>query len=78
MSGAASASGGAAQSAAGENVVTDNRLEDWYKEMEKELRSQTNALMFGRIGADQFCENMQKKADATKADSSITKQHRDK
>jgi N-acetylglucosamine transport system substrate-binding protein len=68
----------AAQVAAGDNVVTDNRLEDWYKEMEKELRSQTNALMFGRIGADQFCENMQKKADATKADSSITKQHRDK
>jgi N-acetylglucosamine transport system substrate-binding protein len=68
----------AAQAAAGENVVTDNRLEDWYKEFEKELRSQTNALMFGRQSAEQFCDNMQKKADATKADSSITKQHRDK
>jgi N-acetylglucosamine transport system substrate-binding protein len=68
----------AAQAAAGDNVVTDNRLEDWYKELEKELRSQTNALMFGRQSAEQFCENMQKKADATKADSSITKQHRDK
>jgi N-acetylglucosamine transport system substrate-binding protein len=68
----------AAQQAAGDNVVTDNRMEDWYKEMEKELRSQTNALMFGRQSAEQFCDNMQKKADATKADSSITKQHRDK
>ncbi len=68
----------AAQVAAGDNVVTDNRLENWYKEMEKELRTQTNALMFGRITSDQYCENMQKKADATKADSSITKQHRDK
>ena len=68
----------AASKAAGENVVTNNRLEDFYKEMETELRTQTNALMFGRIGASQFCDNMQKKADATKADSSIVKQHRDR
>lgn len=68
----------AAQAAAGNDVVTDNRLETWYKEMEKELRTQTNSLMFGRTNAEQFCDNMQKKADATKADSSITKQHRDK
>ena len=68
----------AVQKAAGSNIVTDNRLESWYKELETELRTQTNALMFGRQSAEQFCDNMQKKADATKADSSITKQHRDK
>jgi N-acetylglucosamine transport system substrate-binding protein len=68
----------AAQLAAGDNVVTDSRFESWYKELETELRTQTNALMFGRSSADQFCENMQKKADAIKADSSVTKQHRDK
>ena len=68
----------AVQKAAGSNIVTDNRLESWYKELETELRTQTNALMFGRSSAQQFCDNMQKKADATKADSSITKQHRDK
>jgi N-acetylglucosamine transport system substrate-binding protein len=68
-----------AQAAAGENVVTDNRFEDWYKDsLEKELRTQTNALSFGRISAQQFCENMQKTANAVKADSSITKQRRDK
>jgi N-acetylglucosamine transport system substrate-binding protein len=68
----------AVQKAAGDNIVTDNRLESWYKELETELRTQTNALMFGRSSAQQFCDTMQKKADATKADSSITKQHRDR
>jgi len=68
----------AAQKAAGDNVVTDNRLESWYKQLETELRNQTNSLMFGRTSAAQFCDNMQKKADATKADSSVQKQHRDK
>lgn len=68
----------AAQAAAGDNIVTHSNLESWWKELETELRSQTNALMFGRITADQFCENMQKKADATKADPSLPKQRRDK
>ncbi|WP_433421319.1 N-acetylglucosamine/diacetylchitobiose ABC transporter substrate-binding protein [Microtetraspora malaysiensis] len=66
----------AAQSAAGANVVTWSSFEQWYKELETELRKQTNALMFGRITADQFCANMQKAADKTKADSSVTKQKR--
>ncbi|MEV0973110.1 N-acetylglucosamine/diacetylchitobiose ABC transporter substrate-binding protein [Microtetraspora glauca] len=66
----------AAQNAAGANVVTWSNFEQWYKELETELRKQTNALMFGRITADQFCANMQKAADKTKADSSITKQKR--
>ncbi|WP_033340461.1 N-acetylglucosamine/diacetylchitobiose ABC transporter substrate-binding protein [Catenuloplanes japonicus] len=49
------------------------RFDGWYKELDTELRTATNALMFGRETADQFCERMQKKADAIKADSSITK-----
>ncbi len=65
-----------AQKAAGQNIVTYNLFENWYKELETELRKQTNGLMFGRIKADEFCQNMQKKADSTKADSSITKQTR--
>ncbi|WP_283136791.1 N-acetylglucosamine/diacetylchitobiose ABC transporter substrate-binding protein [Rhizohabitans arisaemae] len=66
----------AAQDAAGENIVTFSSFEGWYKELETELRKQTNALMFGRITADQFCAAMQKKATAVKNDSSITKQTR--
>jgi N-acetylglucosamine transport system substrate-binding protein len=67
-----------AVSKAGDNIVTYSNIETWWKDLEKELRTQTNALMFGRITADQFCENMQKKADATKNDPSIPRQHRDK
>ena len=66
----------AAQTAAGQNIVTYSSFENWYKEFETELRKQTNALMFGRISADEFCDKMQKAADKTKADSSITKQNR--
>ncbi|GII66219.1 carbohydrate ABC transporter, N-acetylglucosamine/diacetylchitobiose-binding protein [Sphaerisporangium krabiense] len=62
--------------AAGDNIVTYSQFENWYKELETELRKQTNSLMFGRISADEFCANMQKKADSVKADSSITKQNR--
>jgi N-acetylglucosamine transport system substrate-binding protein len=40
------------------------------------LRKQTNALMFGRISADEFCQKMQEAADKTKNDDSITKQQR--
>lgn len=72
------ASVAAAAKAAGDNIITDNRLESWYKQLETELRTQTNSLMFGRQSAEQYIDNMQKKADATKADSSVTKQHRDK
>ncbi len=58
--------------AAGANVFS-YRFDSWYKELDTELRTATNALMFGRENADQFAERMQKKADAIKADSSITK-----
>ncbi|RJL35392.1 N-acetylglucosamine/diacetylchitobiose ABC transporter substrate-binding protein [Bailinhaonella thermotolerans] len=64
------------QKAAGQNNVTFSSFEGWYKELETELRKQTNALMFGRISADEFCAKMQAKADAVKKDSSITKQNR--
>ncbi|HEY7484938.1 MAG TPA: N-acetylglucosamine/diacetylchitobiose ABC transporter substrate-binding protein [Streptosporangiaceae bacterium] len=62
--------------AAGDNIVTDNRFELWYKELETELRKQTNLLMFSGLSATEFCDNMQKAADKTKADSSIDKQTR--
>jgi N-acetylglucosamine transport system substrate-binding protein len=67
-----------ATSKAGDNIVTHSNIESWWKDLEQELRTQTNALMFGRINADQFCENMQNKADETKNDSSIPKQRREK
>lgn len=67
-----------AQKASGDNSITFSNLESWHKELETALRTQTNELMFGRINADQFCDNVQKKADATKADSSLPKQRRDK
>ncbi|MEZ0075639.1 N-acetylglucosamine/diacetylchitobiose ABC transporter substrate-binding protein [Planotetraspora sp. GP83] len=66
----------AAQKAAGANVVTYSLFETWYKELETELRKQTNALMFGRISADEFAAKMQKAADKAKADSSVAKQTR--
>ncbi|MGC9665672.1 N-acetylglucosamine/diacetylchitobiose ABC transporter substrate-binding protein [Planosporangium sp. 12N6] len=58
--------------AAGKEVV-DFFFDGDYKDIETECRTATNALMFGRETADQFCERMQKKADAVKKDSSITK-----
>ncbi|HEV2782371.1 MAG TPA: N-acetylglucosamine/diacetylchitobiose ABC transporter substrate-binding protein [Actinophytocola sp.] len=67
-----------AVSKAGDNLVTFSNIESWWKDLEKELRTQTNALMFGRITADQFCENMENKAKQTKNDPAIPKQHRDK
>jgi N-acetylglucosamine transport system substrate-binding protein len=44
-----------------------------YKSLDTEARSQTNALMFGRITPDQFCEKVQKRADEVKNDKTITK-----
>lgn len=68
----------AVQEAAGTNIVTHSNIESWWKPLETELRTQTNELMFGRITADQFCNNMQKSADATKNDPALPKQRRDK
>jgi N-acetylglucosamine transport system substrate-binding protein len=66
------ASSQAALAAAGKDVL--NLLFDgWYKELDKEARTATNELMFGRIKADAFVERIQKVADAVKKDSSVTK-----
>lgn len=58
--------------AAGSDVFS-YRFDQWYKELDTELRTATNALMFGRENAQQFVTRMQKKADAVKNDSSVTK-----
>jgi N-acetylglucosamine transport system substrate-binding protein len=58
--------------AAGKDVV-NFFFDGDYKDLDQECRTATNALMFGRETADQFCERMQKKADAIKADASVTK-----
>jgi N-acetylglucosamine transport system substrate-binding protein len=62
----------AALATAGKDVV--NLFWDgWYKELDKEARTATNELMFGRIKADAWAERIQKQADAIKKDSSVTK-----
>lgn len=71
-------SAAAALAAAADNVVTFSNIESWWKELETELRNQTNLLMFGKSTPDEFCANMQKKADATKKDPALPKQRRDK
>jgi N-acetylglucosamine transport system substrate-binding protein len=48
-------------------------FDGWYKDLDKEARTATNELMFGRIKADQFCERIQKKADEIKKDSAVKK-----
>lgn len=58
--------------AAGSDVFS-YRFDQWYKELDTELRTATNALMFGRENVDQFVARMQKKADAIKDDSSVEK-----
>lgn len=65
-----------AQKAAGANIVTDSRFEQWYKPLETELRTNTNALMNGRITADEFCAKMQKAADKAKAKAGAKQQKR--
>ncbi len=62
----------AALKAAGADVV-NIFFDGWYKELDTEARTATNELMFGRIKADAFVERIQKKADAIKADSAVTK-----
>ncbi|GAA2354172.1 N-acetylglucosamine/diacetylchitobiose ABC transporter substrate-binding protein [Dactylosporangium salmoneum] len=58
--------------AAGQEVF-NLYFDGWYKDLDKEARTATNELMFGRIKADAFVERIQKKADEIKKDSSITK-----
>jgi N-acetylglucosamine transport system substrate-binding protein len=58
--------------AAGSNIV-NLFFDGWYSELDKECRTATNELFFNGGNADAFCSRMQKKADAIKADSSVTK-----
>jgi N-acetylglucosamine transport system substrate-binding protein len=62
----------AALAAAGPDVF-NIYFDGWYKELDTEARTATNELMFGRIDANGFAERMQKRADAIKKDSSVTK-----
>ncbi|WP_433386359.1 N-acetylglucosamine/diacetylchitobiose ABC transporter substrate-binding protein [Micromonospora sp. KLBMP9576] len=66
------ASSQTALTAAGQDVF-NIYFDGWYKELDKEVRTATNELMFGRIKADAFAERIQKRADAIKKDSSVTK-----
>ncbi|WP_229399968.1 N-acetylglucosamine/diacetylchitobiose ABC transporter substrate-binding protein [Micromonospora okii] len=66
------ASSQAALRAAGKDVF-NMFFDGWYKELDTEARTATNELMFGRINADAFVERVQKRADALKKDSSVTK-----
>ncbi|MEV0615298.1 N-acetylglucosamine/diacetylchitobiose ABC transporter substrate-binding protein [Nonomuraea sp. NPDC050404] len=65
-----------AQDKAGQNIITEARFEGWYKELFDYATEQTNVLMAGRITPDEFCANVQKKADGIKKDDSVTKQTR--
>jgi N-acetylglucosamine transport system substrate-binding protein len=62
----------AALKAAGSNVF-NLFFDGWYAELDKECRTATNELFFNGGSADAFCTRVQKKADAIKADSSVTK-----
>ncbi|MCG5212726.1 N-acetylglucosamine/diacetylchitobiose ABC transporter substrate-binding protein [Streptosporangium sp. KLBMP 9127] len=64
------------QDAAGRNIITDARFEGWYKELFDYSQAQTNSAMAGRITPEEFADRMQKKADAIKKDSSVSKQTR--
>jgi N-acetylglucosamine transport system substrate-binding protein len=63
----------AAIKAAGKDVIGNYMFDGWYQELEKETRTATNDLMFGRINAAAWADRIQKKADAIAADKSVTK-----
>ena len=62
----------AALKAAGPNVV-NLFFDGWYAELDQECRAATNELFYNGGTADAWCNRMQAKADAIKADSSVTK-----
>jgi N-acetylglucosamine transport system substrate-binding protein len=62
----------AALNAAGKNVV-NLFFDGWYSELDKECRTATNELFFNGGSADAWCTRMQAKADAIKADNTVTK-----
>lgn len=61
-----------AASKAGENIISF-RYQDWYAPMKDGQKDQVRNLLHGQTTADQFCANMQKLADQTKADPKIQK-----
>ncbi|MEU4573244.1 N-acetylglucosamine/diacetylchitobiose ABC transporter substrate-binding protein [Nonomuraea sp. ATR24] len=65
-----------AQDAAGQNIITDARFEGWYKELFDYATEQMNVVMAGRSTPEEFCVNVQKKADEIKKDSKVSKQTR--
>ncbi|MEV6525700.1 N-acetylglucosamine/diacetylchitobiose ABC transporter substrate-binding protein [Longispora sp. NPDC051575] len=66
------ASAKTALDAAGKDVFTFH-INDWYADMNTEMKAATNALMFGHQNVAQFVERVQKAADKLKKDSSIKK-----
>ncbi len=66
------ASGAALVKAAGRNNFSFT-FQSWYKKLDDEARAATNQLMFEGGNAQQFCDRMQKVADAVKKDPSIKK-----
>jgi N-acetylglucosamine transport system substrate-binding protein len=66
----------ASKALAGTKDIFSYRFDSWYKELDTELRSATNELFYGGGKADAFCERMQKKADALKADNTVKKFNR--
>ncbi|WP_326636132.1 N-acetylglucosamine/diacetylchitobiose ABC transporter substrate-binding protein [Nonomuraea fuscirosea] len=65
-----------AQDRAGQNIITEARFEGWYKELFDYGTEEINVVMAGRITPEEFCANLQKKADAVKKDDAVTKQTR--
>ena len=61
-----------AASAAGDNIFSF-RYSDWYAPMGDGQKDQVRNLLTGKATADEFCANMQKLADETKADPKIKK-----
>ena len=61
-----------AASAAGDNIISF-RYSDWYAPMRDGQKDQVRNLLHGEATADEFCANMQKLADETKADPKVKK-----
>ena len=57
---------------AGDNIISF-RYADWYAPMRDGQRDQVRNLLHGDTTAEEFCANMQKLADETKADPKVKK-----
>lgn len=70
--GAAFASAQTSLANAGDNTIY-SQYADWYPPLDTETQNQFGALMTGKIGAEEFMDNMQAAADAVAKDDSIQK-----